>query len=179
MSLAAVDELGGGATGYRRTLAAGAVGACFQILFALLGAARLVAVVPSAAVEGMLAAIGSGSFHRFVEDFYDGYQRELDAVRHPELLSVFRRAASYSITSTLDGPIDTMQFWASDWSELFADIEVPLSLIYGTHDANMPRALVEAVSARLGLRRASFIENAGSFLLMDSPEAVARLLSER
>ncbi len=129
--------------------------------------------------RGMLAAIGSGSFHRFVEDFYDGYERELDAVRHPELLSVFRRAASYSIASTLDGPIDTMQFWASDWSELFSDIKVPLSLVYGTHDANMPRVLVEAVSARLGLRCASFVENAGSFLLMDSPEAVARLLSER
>ena len=27
------------------------------------------------------------------------------------------------------------QFWASDWSELFSDIKVPLSLVYGTHDA--------------------------------------------
>ena len=128
--------------------------------------------------RGMLASIGSGSFHRFVENFYEGHALELAAVRHPELTSVFRRSASYALAKGIDGPIDTMQCWASDWSELFEGLEVPLSLVYGSKDANMPRPLVEAVSGRLGLTRAQYVDGAGSFLLMDESETIARLLSE-
>ena len=128
--------------------------------------------------RGMLASIGSGSFHRFVENFYEGHDLELAAVRHPELTSVFRRSASYALAPGIDGPIDTMQCWASDWSRLFDELEVPLALVYGSKDANMPRPLVEAISRRLGLPQADYLEGAGSFLLMDAPDTVARLLAE-
>ena len=126
--------------------------------------------------RGMLASIGKGSFQRFVDNFYEGHERELAAVRHPELLAVFRKSATYALANTIDGAIDTMQTWAGDWSGLLVDRAVPLTLIYGSHDANMPGPLVAAVSDRLALPGPRTIANAGSFLLMDAPEALAKAI---
>ena len=107
-----------------------------------------------------LSLAGKGSFHRFIDNFYAGHERELAAVRNPELQSVFRRSATY----------------ASDWSSLLVDSKVDLTLIYGTRDANMPPGLVAAASERLSLPKAMAVEGAGSFLLMDAPDKIAQVL---
>ena len=126
--------------------------------------------------RGMRASIGKGSFHRFIDNFYAGHERELAAVRNPELQSVFRRSATYALTRSIDGAIDTMQTWASDWSSLLVDPKVDLTLIYGTRDANMPPGLVAAASERLSLPKAMAVGGAGSFLLMDAPDKLAQVL---
>jgi|GEM_PF-1666904 len=126
--------------------------------------------------RGMRASIGKGSFHRFIDNFYAGHERELAAVRSPELQSAFLRSATYALTGTIDGLIDTMQTWASDWSDLLVDRNVALTLIYGSHDANMPPKLVAAASKRLSLPDAIEIEDAGSFLLVDAPDRLADVL---
>ena len=123
-----------------------------------------------------LSLAGKGSFHRFIDNFYAGHERELAAVRNPELQSVFRRSATYALTRSIDGAIDTMQTWASDWSSLLVDPKVDLTLIYGTRDANMPPGLVAAASERLSLPKAMAVEGAGSFLLMDAPDKIAQVL---
>ena len=127
--------------------------------------------------RGMLASIGKGNLARFVENFYEGHDRELAAVRHPELLSVMRRSASYALANSIDGAIDTMQSWASDWSSLLVSREVPLTLFYGSEDANMGPSLVEAITRRLGLSKPQFLDDAGSFLLIDAPQKLAKILS--
>lgn len=55
-----VVDLGAGdlAAGYKRMLAVGVVAACIQIIFALIGAARLGKLMPPSVIHGMLAAIG-------------------------------------------------------------------------------------------------------------------------
>lgn len=60
IALGAVAELGGGdpVLGYKRALAVGVVAAVIQIVFALLRAGALAAVMPPFVVHGMLAAIG-------------------------------------------------------------------------------------------------------------------------
>ena len=127
--------------------------------------------------RGMLASVGKGNLTRFVENFYEGHERELAAVRHPEVLSVMRRSASYALSNSIDGAIDTMQSWASDWSPLLASKEVPLRLFYGREDANMGPVLVEAIARRLDLPEPEFVDDAGSFLLIDAPQKLAEILS--
>lgn len=127
--------------------------------------------------RGMLASVGKGNLTRFVENFYEDHERELAAVRHPEVLSVMRRSASYALASSIDGAIDTMQTWASDWSSLLVSRDVPLSLFYGREDANMGPALVETIARRLGLPEPQFFDDAGSFLLVDAPRKLAEILS--
>ena len=127
--------------------------------------------------RGMLASVGKGNLARFVENFYEGHERELAAVRHPEVLSVMRRSASYALASSINGAIDTMQTWASDWSPLLASRDVPLTLFYGREDANMGPALVEAITRRLDLPEPEFFDGAGSFLLVDTPQKLAEILS--
>lgn len=58
--MATVVDLGAGdlVAGYKRMLAVGVVAACIQIIFALMGAARLGKLMPPSIIHGMLAAIG-------------------------------------------------------------------------------------------------------------------------
>jgi len=58
--MATVVDLGAGdlTAGYKRMLAVGVVAACIQIIFALVGAARLGKLMPPSVIHGMLAAIG-------------------------------------------------------------------------------------------------------------------------
>ncbi|GII66796.1 sulfate transporter [Sphaerisporangium krabiense] len=58
IALGAVQELGGGAVGYRRALAVGVVAAAVQILFALCRVATVGVAMSPSVVHGMLAAIG-------------------------------------------------------------------------------------------------------------------------
>jgi MFS superfamily sulfate permease-like transporter len=58
IALGAVRELGGGAVGYRRTLAVIVVAAVFQILLSFLRAGALGDLFPSSVIHGMMAAIG-------------------------------------------------------------------------------------------------------------------------
>ena len=60
IALGAVQELGMGdpMLGYHRALAVGVIAAAIQICFALIKAGRFAAIMPTAVVHGMLAAIG-------------------------------------------------------------------------------------------------------------------------
>lgn len=131
---------------------------------------RLVRLAPTFAKiyqRAMLATIGTGDFHRFVEEFYRDCARELAAIQKPAMVRMLRSAATYVVRGRFVGTAETMITWAADWSQLCHGIEVPVHLIYGDEDSTISRAEAERVCARFGFQPPEFVPEAGSFLLHD------------
>ncbi len=128
--------------------------------------------------RAMLATMGTGEFYRFVEEYYQDCPRELDAVRRPELLDVFRRAATYAMRAEFEGTIDTMLTWSADWRELCRDIAVPVHMMVGAQDANCDPEFAALSCKRYDWPDAEIIEDAGSFLINDQTELVMNRVAE-
>ncbi|MXP47355.1 hypothetical protein GRI43_08120 [Altererythrobacter luteolus] len=130
-------------------------------------------------MRAMLASMGTGDFHRFVDDYYEACPRELETVRDPEVVRRFRLAAGYGLKSGPDGAIDTMLNWSSDYSSSFAALRVPFTILVGDNDSNAPPDFVAMSCARLGLENAKIIDDAGSFLMQDQPAIVMEQIRQQ
>ncbi len=126
--------------------------------------------------RAMLATMGTGEFYRFVEEYYQDCPRELEAVRRPEMLDVFRRAATYAMRAEFEGTIDTMLTWSADWRELCRDIAVPVHMMVGAQDANCDPEFAALSCNRYGWPDAEIVDDAGSFLINDQTgQVMARI----
>ncbi len=126
--------------------------------------------------RAMLATMGTGEFYRFVEEYYQDCPRELEAVRRPEMLDVFRRAATYAMRAEFEGTIDTMLTWSADWRELCRDIAVPVHMMVGAQDANCDPEFATLSCKRYGWPAAEIVDDAGSFLINDrTAQVMARI----
>ncbi|WP_379547984.1 hypothetical protein ACFCW2_02665 [Qipengyuania sp. DSG2-2] len=134
---------------------------------------RLVRIAPAFAkiyMRAMLATIGTGEFHRFVQEFYQGCERELASMQSPAMVSLLRSSASYVVRGRFTGLVDTMLNWAADWSPLCRNIQVPVHMIYGSEDATTSAELAHKACDAFGFAEPEFVPDAGSFLLLDQPE---------
>ena len=129
-------------------------------------------------MRAMLASLGTGDFYRFVEDYYEGCERELTTVHDPEIVALFRRAARYGLPTGTQGMMDTMLNWSSDWSSLVRGLGMPVRLLVGDEDSSIPPSFAAAFAQRHSLPAPEVVEGAGSFLLYDRPDAVMRTLRE-
>jgi pimeloyl-ACP methyl ester carboxylesterase/DNA-binding CsgD family transcriptional regulator len=123
-------------------------------------------------MRAMLASMGTGEFHRFVEDYYDGCPRELATVQSPDMVRNFRRAANYVLSRGRMGPGDTMLNWSAQWGHLFEGLGDRMTILLGAQDANTPVEFARVSSARFGLSDPIVIPDAGSFLIEEQPQAV-------
>ena len=135
---------------------------------------RIAPTFAKAYLRAMMASFGTGEFHHFVEDYYDGCERELETVREPEIVSLFRQAARYGLTNGADGMVDTMVNWGHDWSASLAAAQVDIHLLCGSRDASIPLSFVREMCERHNLLPPEVIEGGGSFLLYDEPDPVMR-----
>ncbi|MEL7217625.1 MAG: alpha/beta hydrolase [Pseudomonadota bacterium] len=136
---------------------------------------RLVRIAPTFAKiyqRAMLATIGTGEFHRFVEEFYRGCDRELAAIQKPAMVRMLRSAATYVVRGRFVGTAETMITWAADWSKYCRDITVPVHMIYGENDATISPIEAERASANFGFEPIEFVADAGSFLLQDQTDMI-------
>lgn len=143
---------------------------------------RICRIAPAFArvyMRAMLASMGTGEFHRFVEDYYDNCPRELQTVQQPEMVRNFRRAANYVLPRGRMGPGDTMLNWSAQWGPLLEGLGDDLLMMVGAEDANAPPDFARLTATRFGLRQPEIVRDAGSFLIQDQPvlvfEAVRRL----
>ena len=136
---------------------------------------RIARVAPAFArvyLRAMLASMGTGEFHTFVEDYYDECSRESAAVQDPHMVRNFRKAANYVLPRGKMGPGDTMINWSSQWGPLLEGMSKPLVLLVGDEDSNTPPEFARLSAKRFGLPEPKIIANAGSFLIEDQPEIV-------
>ncbi|AWW73987.1 hypothetical protein CD351_06050 [Erythrobacter sp. KY5] len=123
-------------------------------------------------MRAMLASMGTGEFYKFVEDYYDSCSRESATVQRPEVVRNFRKAANYVLPRGKMGPGDTMLNWSAQWGGLLEGLGDRLTLLLGDEDANTPTEFARLSAKRFGLSEPVIIEDAGSFLIEDQPEAV-------
>ena len=136
---------------------------------------RLVRLAPTFAKvyqRAMLATIGTGEFHRFVEEFYQGCPRELSAIQRPGMVQMLRSAATYVVRGRFVGTAETMVTWSADWSRLCSGITVPVHMLYGEEDATIARAEAVRACTHFGFGAPEFIADAGSFVMQDQTDAV-------
>ncbi|MEE4201460.1 alpha/beta hydrolase [Erythrobacter sp.] len=123
-------------------------------------------------MRAMLASMGTGEFHRFVEDYYDNCPRELATVQRPDVVRNFRRAANYVLPRGRMGPGDTMLTWSAQWGHLLEGLSERMMILLGSEDANTPTEFARLSAERFGLAEPILIPDAGSFLIEDQPRAV-------
>jgi len=136
---------------------------------------RIARVAPAFArvyLRAMLASMGTGEFHKFVEDYYDNCSRESQAVQNPEMVRNFRKAANYVLPRGKMGPGDTMINWSSQWGELLEGLKTPFHMLIGAEDSNTPPEFGRLSATRFGLPAPQIISDAGSFVIEDQPSQV-------
>ncbi|GAA4051048.1 alpha/beta hydrolase [Parerythrobacter jejuensis] len=140
---------------------------------------RLVRLAPTFAKvyqRAMLATIGTGEFHRFVEEFYQGCDRELRAIQKPSMVRMLRSSATYVVRGRFVGTAETMITWAADWSASCRDVPVPVHMLYGREDSTISSEEAIRSCRNFGFNAPEFVADAGSFLLQDQAEiALARV----
>ncbi|EAQ29287.1 transcriptional regulator, LuxR family/hydrolase, alpha/beta fold family protein [Erythrobacter sp. NAP1] len=127
-------------------------------------------------MRAMLASMGTGEFYKFVEDYYDSCSRESATVQRPEVVRNFRKAANYVLPRGKMGPGDTMLNWSAQWGGLLEGLGDRLTLLLGEEDANTPTEFAQLSARRFGLSDPVVIEDAGSFLIEDQPDAVFKVV---
>ncbi len=128
--------------------------------------------------RAMLATVGTKKFARFAEDFYEDCPAELAVVRNPEMYALFQRANSYGMAKTTEGLVDTMLVWASDWSALLDESNVPFEIMIGSQDCNCDPQFAALSAARHGLPAPTIVPGTGSFLLYEAAPEVMRRVAE-
>ena len=128
--------------------------------------------------RAMLATVGTKQFSRFAEDFYEDCPAELAVVRNPEMVALFQRATAYAMGQSSEGLVDTMLVWASDWSALLDDSEVPMEIMIGSRDCNCDPQFATLSAARHGLSKPVTVDGAGSFLVYEAAAQVMSRLAE-
>ncbi len=140
---------------------------------------RIARIAPKFArvyLRAMLASMGTGEFHKFVDDYYDSCSRELQTVQRPEMVRNFRRAANYVLPRGRLGPRDTMLNWSEKWGDLLMGLGDRLTMLVGDQDSNTPPEFARLSADRFGLEQPQIIEDAGSFLIEDQPRAVFEIV---
>ncbi|MDY7099295.1 MAG: hypothetical protein SXU28_14260 [Pseudomonadota bacterium] len=136
---------------------------------------RIARVAPAFArvyMRAMLASMGTGEFHKFVEDFYDGCSREAKSVQHPEKVRNFRKAANYVLPRGKMGPGDTMTNWSAQWGGFLEGLGERLVMLVGSEDSNTPPEFARLSAERFALPEPQVLPDAGSFLIEDKPRDV-------
>ena len=64
-----------------------------------------------------------------------------------------------------------------NYNELYSDLKIPVSLIYGDHDWSKNHER-EATMNALNLKKYSTMEKTGHFSFLESPELVAKFILE-
>ena len=134
--------------------------------------ARLTPAFVRVYMRAVLASIGTGNFHKFIEAFYHDCPRELAILRRPEMVRNFRKAASYVLPFGTMGPSDTMLNWAASWETLLQGLGPQLMMLVGDKDANMSIEFAQLTADRFGLEEPVIIPNGCSFLIEDQPNTV-------
>lgn len=136
---------------------------------------RMARIAPAFArvyMRAMLASMGTGDFHRFIDDFYDECSKEAAALRRPEKVRTIRKAANYVLPRGKLGPTDTMANWAHQWGPWLEGLGERFQIIVGAGDSNAPPEFAELSAKRFGLPEPVVLPDAGSYAIEDQPRAV-------
>lgn len=136
---------------------------------------RISRVAPAFArvyLRAMLASMGTGEFHRFVEDYYDNCTHEYEVVQRPDMVRNFRKAANYVLPRGKMGPGDTMLNWSAQWGRLLEGTGDIFAMLVGDQDSNTPPEFARLSAQRFGLEEPRIIPDAGSFLIEEQPQLV-------